>query len=261
VGEEKSGAHRACGLRLIGGLARTDGGRGTEAEGPASRSGETTVAVSQVSYRGEGPDRVRLKLKNRAKLGPDVRGLYAGYRKRRGKTTTLTIFSLILRRAATTMRNTAPVHSPEEAAMIFFFVSAGFRDESVFEDHDEETDLFYKLVGISIGKGDETKPPKAALNLFKLGGIDSPSDDDPFDLGPNLIDTGHYDDGHSFGWNNAGTKQAIGDWLRLSANNAPYEEVIETIERRMTEDLNGDGEVGGKDGGTIETEVGAPVIH
>lgn len=229
---------------------------------PVPEIGETTVAVAQVSYRGEGPDRVGLKLKNRGRLGPDVRGVYAVFRKRRGKTTTLTVFNLILRRAATTM--SAPgTDVPDEAAMVFFFLSAGFRDESVFEDHDEKTDLFYKLIAESIGKGETTKPPKAEQDLFKLAGIVAPSADEPLDLGPSLIDTGHYDDGHSFGWSNAGTKPAIADWLRLSANNAPYEELIEKIERRMTEDLNGDGEVGagGSGGGKIDTEVGIPVIH
>lgn len=231
---------------------------------PVPQAGETTVAVAQVTYSGKAPSRVGLMPKNRAKLGPDVRGIYAVYRKRRGKRTVFTIFSLLLRRGPSGASGSAiaPAQAShaDNAAFVFFFVSAGFRDDSVFEEHDEKLDVFYKLVAISTGQGDKTRPPKPALSLLESGGIVFPLPSDPFDLGPSLIDTGHYDDGHSFGWNSAGTKPAIADWLRLSANNAPYEELIESIERRMGEDLDGDGEVAAG-GGRVDTEVGVPVIR
>jgi hypothetical protein len=70
-------------------------------------------------------------------------------------------------------------------------------------------------------------------------------------------------DGHSFGWDSAGIKPAIGSWLNLTAaTDAPYERLIEELESRLKADLDGDGSVDEpKAGGEIETEVGAPVIH
>ncbi len=99
--------------------------------------------------------------------------------------------------------------------------------------------------------------------LLEYGNVDEPPAGHPGDLGDSLVDTGHYDDGHSFGWHTAGIKQAVGDWVNLSRSaDASYADLVERIERRLQEDFDGDGEVGGsgKPGGTIETEVGAPTI-
>lgn len=225
------------------------------------------MAVAQLKVTGKAPRGLKLRLKHRAGLGR-ARGIYAVYRKRRGRTTIFTVFNLILNPA----RGPAPGASASDAGsegyahMAFFFVAAGFRDESVFEDHDPKADLAFKLVAKVIGRESETMPSPSLLDLLVEGGVEAPSDKRPLDLGSGFQDTGHYDDGHSFGWNSSGTKGAVADWLHLSNNNAPYEELIEKIESRLEADLDGDGEVsdgrggGGSGGGTIETEVGVPVV-
>jgi hypothetical protein len=227
--------------------------------------GKTTVAVAQLKVTGKAPRGLKLRLKHRAGLGR-ARGIYAIYRKRRGRTTIFTVFNLILNPAkGPAARNAEAAASDADgsyAHMEFFFVAAGFRDESVFEDHDPKADLAFKLIAKVIGTESETMPSPSFLDLMLEGGVKTPSDEDPFDLGNSFTDTGHYDDGHSFGWNSSGTKAAVADWLHLSNNNAPYEELIEKIESRLKSDLDGDGEVsdGRGSGGTIETEVGVPVV-
>ena len=72
----------------------------------------------------------------------------------------------------------------------------------------------------------------AATELF------GSQEDQPLD--PN-VDTGHYDDGHAFGWGVKGRRETA-DLLR-DAFEASLDELIATIEHDIAADVNGDGRV------------------
>jgi hypothetical protein len=224
--------------------------------------GQTTLGVAQFRFRGRAPRRLKLKLANRSRLGHSRRGLYAIYRRRRGRTTTLTLLTLLLHKqdgAASQARASGAEATINDFQVAIFFTQAGL-GASIGDLEEGLEHTFHQVASSETGS---TKPPAQVSKALHTGGIEAPPASRPSDLGDNVIDTGHYDDGHSFGWKSAGTKAAIGDWLHLSANNAPYDELIEEIERDIHADLDGDGEIGGSkgtSGGTIGTQVGAPVI-
>jgi hypothetical protein len=76
------------------------------------------------------------------------------------------------------------------------------------------------------------------------------------------LDTGHYDDGHSFGWSNS--KSAERDvWkdltYELDAHQAMADIVVK-IETHLKTDINGDGQVGTTTNTNTGTTVGPPVV-
>jgi hypothetical protein len=212
-------------------------------------SGQTLFAVTQLRFKGRAPRRLRVRLLKRARLDPAYRGLYAIYRRRRGGTTILTALNLVLRKqgaASRSLRSTAsPSDEGDALQLAIFFFQAGL------------VPSFSTYPTLSEAER-PTEPPTRIESALELGGVAVSPGVQSGALGPNLLDTGHYDDGHSFGWNSRGTDKAIGDWLHLSANNAPYEELIREIEEDIKADLDSDGEVGG--GGSVDTVVGPPVI-
>lgn len=230
--------------------------------------GQMTVAVAQVRYTGKAPRSLKPRLKNRARLGHSYSGIYAVFRKRHGRVTTLTFVTLILHRerAKTARASGGASASVKEEVdpLTIAFLLAGMHSDGSFEEESEEPgghspDLF--AIVQRLGADAPITQPKKMKPLLEYGNVEEPPAGRPGDLGDSLVDTGHYDDGHSFGWYTAGIKQAVGDWVHLSqAADASYADLVETIERRLQEDL--DGEVGGsgKPGGTIETEVGPPTI-
>lgn len=230
--------------------------------------GQITVAVAQIRYTGKAPRGLKPRLKNRTRLGHSYSGIYAVYRKRHGRVTALTFVTLILHRdRAKTARAAASASVKEEVdPLTIAFLLAGMRSGGSFEEESEQPggpspDLFAIVQRLDADA--PITPPKKMRPLLEYGNVEEPPAGRPGDLGDSFVDTGHYDDGHSFGWHTAGIKQAVGDWVHLSqAADASYAELVETIERRLKEDLDGDGEVGGsgKPGGTIETEVGPPTI-
>jgi hypothetical protein len=233
--------------------------------------GQMTVAVAQARYTGKAPRSLKPRLKNRARLGHSYSGIYAVFRKRHGRVTALTFVTLLLHRdgpkAARESRDAGASTKDEVDPLTIAILLAGMHSDGFYEEEAEEPggnspDLF--AVVQRLGEEAPIRQPKKMKKLLEYGNVDEPPPGRPGDLGDSLLDTGHYDDGHSFGWHTAGIKQAVGDWVHLSRSaDAAYADLVERIERRLQEDFDGDGEVGGssgKSGGTIETEVGAPVI-
>jgi hypothetical protein len=229
-----------------------------------------TVAVAQVRYTGKAPGGLKPRLKNRARLGHSYSGIYAVYRKRHGRVTALTFVTLLLHRdGAKSARASggASVSAKQEVdPLTIAFLLSGMHSDGSFEEESEEPggsspDLF--AIVQRLGAEAPITRPRKMKTLLEYGNVEEPPAGHPGDLGDSFVDTGHYDDGHSFGWHTAGIKQAVGDWVNLSrAADASYADLVEKIERRLQEDLDGDGEVGGSGtpGGTIETEVGPPTI-
>lgn len=217
---------------------------------PLPGPGETVLGVTQLRFKGAAPGTLRPKLLRRDAFDPACRGLYAVYRVRRGRTTILTFVTLVLRAEAARAQK-APhetVDPVEGFQMALFFAQAGIGPSLQTGIYDTAEDR-------------PTRPPKDLVGLLNRGGVLLAFGAPDGDLGENEIDTGHYDDGHSFGWKPAGTAKAIDTWLHLSADNAPYEKLIEKIERNLSADLDGDGKVArGGSGGVVDTEVGPPII-
>lgn len=232
-----------------------------------------TAAVAQLRYTGKAPRSLKPRFKDMSRLGHAYSGIYAVYRKRHGRTTALTFVTLVLhrkgqgspqRRVSATASETREV----DILTIFFLLSRmnsdGFYEEEEKAPGGQSPDLF--SIVQQLGSDAPITRPKKMKPILEYGNVEEPPPSRPGDLGDSLIDTGHYDDGHSFGWHTAGIKAATGDWLNLSRSvDADYADLVDKIERRLQEDFDGDGEVGGKGGGSgggaIETEVGPPVIQ
>lgn len=226
------------------------GAKSTQVQLPLPGPGETVLGVTQLRFKGKAPGTLRPKLLDRAAFGSAYRGLYAVYRVRRGRTTFLTFLTLVLRsEAARAQRAPHDTVDPGEGfQMALFFADAGIGPK-IHNAFGEESD------------SGPTRPLVKAISLFEAGGVQFSEGAADGNLGESVVDTGHYDDGHSFGWKPAGTAKAIDTWLHLSADNAPYEELIEKIERNLAADLDGDGKVArGGSGGVVDTEVGPPII-
>jgi hypothetical protein len=221
--------------------------------------GQITVAVVQLRYTGKAPRSLVPRLKNRSRLGHSYSGIYGIYRKRRGRVTALTFVTLVLHRDGAKTARASDAGAPEKREvdpLTIAVLLAGLNSDGSFEEESEKPggnspNLF--AIVQRLGGDAPIMQPRKMRRLLEYGDVD----DDP-------IDTGHYDDGHSFGWHTAGIKGAVGDWMNLSRSaDAAYADLVEKIERRLQEDFDGDGEVGssaGSGGGTIDTEVGPPVI-
>ena len=238
--------------------------------------GQSTVSVAQFTYRGSAPRGIRPKLRNRARIGPAYRGLYATYRRRHGRLTTFTFLTLILRKegrvatrpSASLLRPAArpPRREGQFDELGIFFLLAGLRPDGftegeIFGEFETgEDNLEANGVTELLGEGAPTRPAKTIVDLLEGGGLEfGKADGDGRGVEP--FETGHYDDGHSFGWKPAGTEKALDDWLKLSDGDAAYQDLRDTLERDLGVDLNGDGKVGGtraeEEG---HTTVGEPVV-
>lgn len=208
------------------------------------------AGIAQLRFKGPAPRTIRLRTASAAALAPSYRGLYAVYRKRRDRTTTLTFFTLLLHQEKTAARSLLadPADRDDGLQLALFFSQFGLGPSVT-------------TISTSVDPGEPTRLAPRAARLLSGGGVDVSAGVQGGDLGDSVVDTGHYDDGHSFGWNSAGTGKALGNWLHLTADNAPYEELIEKLERSLSADLDGDGDAGsGRSGGSVDTVVEPPVI-
>jgi hypothetical protein len=225
--------------------------------------GQTTLTVAQARYRGKAPRRFALKLANPAKLPSSVRGLYAIYERRRGPQTIVTFLTLVLRQEppkAARPRTTASASAADNRRFELYFL-AGVRPAGTVEDEARKPMGWGPPVSHRAsqvyGSGHDTMPSSSLQGLFKEGGVEPDVE--------KTIGTGHYDDGHAFGWKASGTAAALSDWVHLSTSGAPYEALIEKVEEDINADLDGNGQVGGAGGSgggtTIETVVGPPTVQ
>jgi len=132
------------------------------------------------------------------------------------------------------------------------------------------------LGGVLAVNTDLTSRPLAASGRRELTEslllVDEPSDSTVDKaLGDPKLDTGHYDDGHSFGWNvktKAQERAVFDDVLKFIAHSNSLSGVVPMLEHDMGADLNGDGAIGApactgnppRSGATTCTTVGQPVV-
>jgi hypothetical protein len=219
------------------------------------KPGTTTVAVSQLVFKGKIPRHPKVHVINPGRLPPSDLGLYAIYGIHRNGHSILTAYSILLRRQAASASA-----EPADSDVDFKIMAQAFTGHTEAEEEAEDEEQYLRFAQQIASAHASTKPSRAAEQLLEEGGVKPPTPADSDDLGPSLIETGHYDDGHSFGWNRSGTEAAIGNWQRLSENGAPYAELVTEVESRLGADLDGDGEVRSPRP-TNDTVVGAPVVE
>lgn len=132
---------------------------------------------------------------------------------------------------------------------------------------DEFVDFLVKLEAQQTTNADLASPQQVAkvgrtlTDLFQgvKDGRNGLVFEQPQGSDPNL-DTGHYDDGHAFGWGVKTPAQELNVFANLAAFiNGQVDQLVAQIEADMSADVNGDGAVA-PPGQTIDTTIGAPVI-
>lgn len=220
--------------------------------------------------RGRVPARLRLRPQRLRSLPPTVRVLYGQRRIKRGRSTTYRLVLVAVNVASARASAAQDAREPGDgslfaspkgnkltfyAELLLFFGSPVAAD--FVERHggiDYGPDELYKASTTVVGAGnaDQLEPSTLADLIDGLGKVVDPNGDGKPD--PNL-DTGHYDDGHAFGWSQTKAQQKT----LAELTKANFDDYVGVIEQNLNEDVNGDGAVGG--GGTqIDTQVGQPVI-
>lgn len=231
--------------------------------------GHVSFAVSATEVRADKaaqlPKRVKLGFRKASKLPESVRVVWATRVLRKGRRATYATAVLILNQASTAARPGKGPHDTGDFIRLLydmFVTDSGQCDgcRQLFpgdELHDGVCDSCHTVTRLMyanplVDEGSSRPMRKKLTDLFEgvKEGQDlifegSPQDD------PSL-ETGHYDDGHAFGWG-VKTKRDERDLLDEAADailrrktHAAYLEGLEAVIHR---DLNGDGVVGsGQDG-------------
>ena len=239
---------------LTGGLADAAAAATAKRRVPVPRpaAGQIALAAATITARvprGAKAPRLRLRFPGAASLPPSVRILWATRRARRGRTTTFHVLLMSIHVAGPTAR--AAQTSGESglvADAIVAYVTGGY----------PRLVLKYGYLQVANASG---APASAQSRLYEtFQGLKDSEGESVFGSGrltdPDL-DTGHYDDGHAFGWRREGQTTA---WARLTEfTNGQLDKVVEEIEAALAVDVDGDGDKGGA-GATIDTTVGPPII-
>jgi hypothetical protein len=172
---------------------------------PLPHAGETTVVVAQLRYKGKAaPRALRLRFANRAKLGASERGIYAVYRKRRGRITALTVVSLLLRKEGVASGSARSAPTPLANAsdenflgveLGLFFLQSHFIDEGAMREEEARREEGAKQLALIQVIGDDAPidlPPRMG-QILEYGGVVEPPASNPGKLGASLIDADHYD--------------------------------------------------------------------
>jgi hypothetical protein len=220
-----------------------------------------TVAALRMNATGDPqqlPLRAQLRVKNAAKLPTSVKVLFA-------------------------TRSIATAHGRRYAAAIFVVRRAGAQARTAAAERARSVlnlDLWidgphpeWESQVVAIRNADKAKRRSRKTSTlndlfrsdFTAGGEPGPVFDNPSGTPDPTLDTGHYDDGHSFGWGTAGRPSLPPpDVIRVEID--LVEDLIERQPGRLVTDLevatavdlNGDGAIGPQQ--QIDTRVGPIVI-
>jgi hypothetical protein len=253
--------------------------------------GHVAVETLKVTVKGKGrrlSARLRLRPKKLSSLPPSVRVLYARRKIRRKHSTTYALALLSVNVAGAQAKTSALAQAGGEqhegqllngskgafhgfgpdATMALFFgspLAAEFLQQEEDDSYDaEQLRLRTLLRTTSAANADLASPAQAqkigqTLNeLFSGAKGDLVFGDNQQDP---TLDTGHYDDGHAFGWNVKTSEDEKKVFSDLGAfTNNQLSALIANIERDMGADVNGDGAIAAP-GQTIDTTIGPPTIH
>ena len=229
---------------------------------PLPARGHISVVVLEATFTSERrrmPRRLRLRPRRLRALPPTARILVAQRRlKRRGKT--IYRLALLAVNVAQPTASTAQEQPkllnfsgfPAESQLFLFFAQPLGLETALMQEESRQYQLLFQVKG---GANVDRQPTLAQILDNAVDKVIDPNGDGKVDRG---LDTGHYDDGHSFGWDRKPVRQQT--WAELvDANLEQYNAVVE---ERLKEDVNGDGTIGGgpSGGGQIDTQADQPVI-
>jgi hypothetical protein len=223
--------------------------------------GHISVQVVKLTVKGKQrglPKRLKLRPQKLGSLPPSVRVLYAQRTIRRKRSTvySLALLTVNVAKPGAAKATQEPVQindfftfliflaSPDAAVQ--FQKSGGVRGDPSMKMTEDSWGAF---------NADLIKEAKGLTDA--LGLVIDPNGDGKIDPG---LDTGHYDDGHAFGWGiktNADEKKTWGELVKQS-----LDQYIAALEEGFQYDVDGDGAVEkpAPPGQHIDTQVGAPVV-
>jgi hypothetical protein len=275
---------------------RKKSGRSPGLQVPLPAPGNVSVETLKVTLKGKGrnrlPKRLRLKAKKTASLPPSVRVVYAQRRIRTKRSTTYALVLLTINVAApqakpsfnpwarvsaeggSLLSGGEKTYQLEEMATFLLFMGSPIAAEYLQRDAnlaiDERDDALHANANALLSGNANLAPPAQAAQVGKVladlfSGLPDNSAGLVFDQAPKIgnpnLDTGHYDDGHSFGWK----VKSKADELNVLANLDAFSkgltsQLVSAIETDIGADINGDGITGGAPGQTIDTTIGNPII-
>jgi hypothetical protein len=231
-------------------------------------AGDVSVLAIRLTLRSPTPiafpRKARLRIPGRRRMGDDVRVLTAHRVTRTRRSVTVTALVFAIRKAGGTPRARAAGRREDLVDMILFGAYDPCRrcgddlpiEELIAHDHlcekcehAEAAVRSFKLGALSTLEADalEVLRTPFVAPLFDGSGLESG------------VDTGHYDDGHAFGWGGPSkVEQALSDMIGNIWEPRP-KEIVPTLELDIAADLNGDGVIGPGEP-QLDTTVGPPVI-
>jgi hypothetical protein len=235
--------------------------------------GHVTVETLKVTVTGGGlrrlPARLRLSAGTARSLPPTVRVLWARRTRRARRSTTYALLLVVVNvapRQSTTRAGLAANGPPGYgnvlsgsgianfeglADVALFFgspVAADFirEQESIARDAAAAKEHASAIAAFNADRATSQNAKKIGAtlaDLFAGAGAGHLEFDQP--KADKSLDTGHYDDGHAFGWNvrsSRDEKRVLSDLAALTEGRA--DQLVADFERDMGADINGDGTIG-----------------
>jgi hypothetical protein len=224
--------------------------------------GHISLNVVKVTVKGKHrgmPKRLKLRPQKLKALPSSVRVMYVRRTIHRKRSTTywLTLLTVNVATPAATSAQT-PVQINDGLTFLIFL---GSPDAAAKYQHREEVAPPATIDQWGANNADRFNPGELTALMSGLRAtVDYDGDGKPDED----LDTGHYDDGHAFGWNiksKADEKKTWGELVKESVD-----EYIAQLEDSFRYDVDGDGTIekapsgGGGGGQQIDTQVGGPVI-
>lgn len=257
---------RVCTCLLVAALAAPAAADARDIRIKLPAPGHISINVVKVTVKGKQrglPKRLKLRPQKLRALPSSVRVLYAQRTIRRKRATVYELVTLtvnVAKPAATAAQDDdgKPKRLGDIATIFLFFGSpnAAFEYQKQIEEEDEaDRKAFAEMM--SAAAADLAKQRDAELIQEALRSVVDPNGDGKVDAG---LDTGHYDDGHAFGWgikSHADERRTLGELL-----NDRLDQYIQQLEDSFQYDVDGDGTIEKPSGSgqQIDTQVGEPVI-
>jgi hypothetical protein len=223
---------------------------------PLPAPGHVTIETLTIKLTGRGrgrlPGRLRLSAPKVRSLPSSVRILYARrtIRSRRATTYRLVLLAInvasrhSIRKARAAGSGSQPAGGHllaggsgatvlSDEATLFLFMGAPLAALEVQTQYEKQEHQDSLDIATSWRNADLGTPALGDLISGAVKPVLGANNQDP------KLDTGHYDDGHAFGWRPQGEKRALHD-----ITNANLDRLAADLERDMGADINGDGTIG-----------------
>ncbi|HEV7846062.1 MAG TPA: hypothetical protein VGO83_07405 [Thermoleophilaceae bacterium] len=200
--------------------------------------GQITLDLTTFTVRRAGtgrPARLRLHARGAKALPPSVRVLWATRVIPRRRTVTYATLLLAIRKAS--KRAHAAQAEEIDLERLVFFLNGGV-------DPGEHRIVNRPNHRAAVNAGNASRPVLHDLFEAVKGSFG-----DAFEPGPHpgvdrFVETGHYDDGHAFGWKPARQDDAWSALTRSLSTRADMDEVVAQIESNLGVDIDADGDNG-----------------